>query len=250
ARVLAKGHVSGIARDGQTVVFPQPFQHVPMVLLRGGISYEPRSGQWSPAFDPNKPQYDDLAALDLTVAGFTMYAKLRQKGTPTTGSHNFPLGNNLTAIGDTTEVTLSDAPSVNSKYKVHYSVTMAHGSIGETGTSKVIVAIDTGQFDSAGNLVGWTERATRSYSITGQTSNTWPHETVEIAVSGLDSNDRIRIRIVDISSTAGFLLLDVHGFDGVAAPAPGVEYVVATDNIASKTPDDDDGIVWEAISVS
>src|SRR5690606_6072157 len=101
ARVLAKGHVSGIARDGQTVVFPQPFQHVPMVLLRGGISYEPRSGQWSPAFAPNKPQYDDLAALDLTVAGFTMYAKLRQKGTPTTRSHNFPLGNNLTAIGDT-----------------------------------------------------------------------------------------------------------------------------------------------------
>src|SRR6185312_10812177 len=41
-RVIAKGHVAGLASNTANVTYTQAFQNVPLTILNGGISYEPR----------------------------------------------------------------------------------------------------------------------------------------------------------------------------------------------------------------
>src|SRR5690606_16061290 len=127
-RALLKGHLSGVARDGQPVIFEHNFQHVPVVLFRGGINYEPRPDKWKPQglFDEGRPQYDDVAALNLDTSGFILRARLRQKGTPTERAAYFPTDNVLFQAGQMVDAVLSDAPAVDDRYEVAYQVSSAH----------------------------------------------------------------------------------------------------------------------------
>lgn len=72
-------------------------------------------------------------------------------------------------------------------------------------------------------------------------------------MSDLDSTDKVRVRIKSISiSGVGFRTVEVRGNVAVdGEPAPGVQYNTSTgDKYASKTPDADDRISWDAIAVN
>lgn len=255
-RVIAKGHLEGTARHGDAIVFPTNFQSVPHVRIWGGQNDEPRNkwgatGSGSETGAPtSNPQHEDTAALNLTVAGFTVRARLRQKGTTTARSHNFA-ANTLDTDGESIALTLSNAPSNNDQYTAHYSVRL-EGTAGPTDyfTLNIVVAVDSNDGS------GWVQRTTRPYSITCPTGTnvgqTWAHEAKVVVVSALDSTDQLRVRVVEITTEGDGSIDDafVHAFDGTGDPASGVTYFTATDQYASKTPDSDDVVYWSAIEVS
>ncbi|HEY8534873.1 MAG TPA: hypothetical protein VIL25_00430, partial [Vicinamibacterales bacterium] len=160
-RVLVKGYVSGVARDGDEVLFPQNFSAPPLIILRGGISVQPDSDLWSipSAFDPTKAQYDDVRVI-VTAASFKLHAKLKQKGVATEVSDNFPSGNDLQSAGAETTAPLSNPQAAVTTYTVHYRVTITHLPT-ETGDTMVTLAVDSIE----GGVP--TERARRNYSHQG-----------------------------------------------------------------------------------
>ena len=260
ARVLAKGHVAGNCRHGEQVNFPVPFQNVPMVLIRGGIGFEPR-GKWglngdgtesNPSNYTTEPQYDDVAALDLDANGFRMRARLRRKGgVPVARAHNFPASNNLAVPGQSTERNLDFAPANNDTYTAHLSVSVtANAASGFKNDVSLTIAIDTD--DALGG--GWQERATRTYTATGKlgpVTTTVAHAEIPVVVSGLTGIADIRIRIKDWNPGPDGGSFTVHGYDGIGdSGLPGVTYNTSADSYASKTPDVDDRVYWEAIEVS
>lgn len=249
ARVIAKGRQTGTAQHGDAVTYAQTFQSVPMVLLNGGISYEPRSTQWSTAFTAGLPQYDDLVALNPTASGFTMRARLRQKGASAAQTDDFAT-NSLSTVGATANANLVPGGSVNDNYTVRYRVAFdlacpTPGKPPITGT--VTVAVDTN--DGGGG--GFVERRTDNYLHTNsvaECSTSFVEEaTVGITVSGLGSSDDIQIRIAAI--TGGATSVVVHGKTSTDATR-GVSYNTAVDAYAEKTPDADDTITWDAMAVS
>lgn len=256
ARVLAKGHQAGQAQDGDAVSFNPAFQNPPMVVMRGGISYEPRSGQWSPSYDSAKPQYDDMEPVNLSASGFTLRARLRQKGAQTGQSDNFsPSDNALDALDETTEADLDPAGAAGDQYTIHYSVMLQIVCPIASGkppvTASITVAIDS---NDGG---GWVERAAVTYAETAYWEDclgadyvefNWTHEQRTITVSGLGVNDDIRIRIKAV--TGQVYAFEVHGFHSTPDASAGVTYNTASDAVASKTPDAEDLVQWEALTVA
>ena len=249
-RVIAKGRIAGLHRNGDSILFAAPFSSTPAVFFRGGASYEPRS-KWGPVGDGTEtsaptatPQYDDFAALNVTASGFTLRARLRQKGSPTARTDNFATGA-MTSAADARLATIANAPASDDTYTAHYSITVtAQNDPGIDATITVTVALD-----SAPDGVTWTERATKVYSVTktgGGTSNsqTWSTETQAFTVSGLTTGGpakaRLRIKSVVDSGASTFSL---------ASGATLTYSTSATDQFASKTPDADDTIAWEALVV-
>jgi hypothetical protein len=243
-RLIAKGHVAGHARHGQPVTFPVNFQNPPMVLLRGGILYEPRA-KWGPTGNgsegqaPNSglPQYEDLAALNLSPSGFTLRARLRQKGSLAQKSNTFPAGT-LTGEGQTLSVTVTQAPAADDTYTVSYTVSLeANGAEIQQVSARCTVAVDT-------VVAGIpTMRSSKSYSVQGfgVAQQTWLQESQTITVSGLQSTDAIRVRIALLTGDGPVLSIDPDA----------VTYWTSTGDIfASKTPDLEDEIYWEAMAVS
>ncbi len=251
---IAKGYVRGTARNGDAITFPLAFQLPPAVILRGGIQYEPRSkwgatgsGSETNAVDANKPQYDDLAPLNLSASGFTLRARLRQKAAQTAQSDNFTASNVLDAVGETAEANLDPAGAVADTYNVHYSaeVTVPAGKAMLSGS--ITVAIDTN--DGA----GWVERAAQTHTVINEgggspATETWSHVNIAVVVSGLGLNDDIRVRIKSATGTVSSF--SVHAFDGTGDPSDGVTYSTASDSFASKTPDTEDAIEWEVLAVA
>lgn len=272
ARVIAKGHTSGNARNGTSVSFPLSYQNVPLVLLRGGINHEPRA-KWGPngdgteagAYTTTLPTIEDMTPLNLTVSGFTLRARLRQKAVATARSANADTaGNSLTTVGATAAATLNNAPNgaISDLYTVHFNVSVTCTNPppvpppGSPKTASVTIAIDTSS-DGGSN---WTQRASYTYnavaSPNSSSTETYTHEMKSVAVSGLDSNataDKIRIRIVSASATSGAsVTFAAHLYSTANGdPTGGLTYATsAGDSYASKTPDAEDAIYWEAIEVS
>jgi hypothetical protein len=263
-RVIAKGYITGQGRHADAVSFAANFQNVPFVLVHGGLLTEPRAkwgtmaatdaGTGSTAFDTAKPIYENMSALNVTVSGFTIRATLRQKSGTTAREDNFPSANVLDAEGETTEANLANAPSATDLYTAHFTVTISVDS--EPGAGKpcksgtVTVAVDT---NDGG---GWVERATEEYFAEwcpggGSSPVTWSHEIIGCIVSGMGTNDDLRIRIKDVVTTAG-VTFTAHGFNlpTDVDPSAGVTYNTASDNFASKTPDTEDRVTWEALAVA
>lgn len=265
-RSLMKGHQGGDAVHGGAITFSPTFQSTPLILLRGGILHEPRAkwgtaaavdaGTASSAYSTTQPTIEDMTALNPSASGFTLRARLRQPGTLTARSHDFPSSNDLDTDEEATEVTLSNAPAVDDTYTVHFSVAMSIASGESEGSSlDVTVAIDSG-VETGGSTV-WTERQTLTYNVTAAAadvgSSSLSHQTMVMTVSGLDTTDKVRLRIKDIAlvgAGASITNLTVHGFDGSGDPAAGVTYTTdAGPQYASKTSDAGVSVEWEAMLV-
>lgn len=267
-RAITKGHVSGTGRHGATVTFPNNFQNVPLVLISGGISHEPRAkwgatgdGTEAGAYNAALPTYADIAALNLTASGFTLRARLKQKGAQTARSANADTANNsLTSAGASAAATLNNAASGASadyyqiNYKISVDATNIHGGLART---TAVLAIDS----SSDGGSTWVQRASFSYESicdTVGTTNTedWTFEAVGLTVSGLSSTataDKLRIRIVSITKTDGGSVT-AHLFSTVATipdPAAALLYnTTSGDQFANRTPDADDIMKWEALETS
>lgn len=268
SRIITKGHVTGTGRHGATVTFPSNFQNTPLVVMTGGINHEPRAkwgalgdGTEAGAYTTTLPTYNDVVALNLTVSGFTLRARLKQKGTQTARTANADTANNaLTSVGATAAATLNNAASGASAdyyvvgYKISVTADNTHGGLART---TVVLAIDS----SADGGTNWTQRGTVTYESIADTlgaSNTqnWNTEYVGVTVSGLSSTapaDKLRIRIVSITKTDGGSC-SAHLFSTAATPADpaaALQYnTTSGDQFASKTPDVDDAMKWDALETA
>ncbi len=216
------------------------------------MSYEPNSTAWDPstAFDANARQYDVFQALNLTSTGFTVRAKLRQKGAQTSTGADFSTGNSLTSTGQTVAAAASTSVA-NNEYTWHSDLTIkvdATNNIADVTVEVSYVAESNGgSWDGRGTI-------TKSCQATaGSTSAcTFTDQTVQASITGLSTagdNVRWRLKTIDIQSAGPISSteadVDLHGYTSTDSTR-GVSYNIATDAFASKTPDGDDTIVWEA----
>lgn len=249
ARVIAKGHQAGTGRNGDAIVFAQAFQNVPMILLRGGIKYEPRVVQWVSAYASGSPQYEDLVALSPSASGFTLRARLRQKGALTARTADFPTNSVTSVGGDSGSATTANAPSSNDQYTVRFDVTVSTAEDpGIPVTAALTVALDTWDGSS------WTERYTSTFtrSVTSPGSSTFGGtQVVNITIAGMGATSafRVRAKAFSDSSSGGDSSFILHGRTA-ADSTRGVSYNTASDAYASATPDTDDVIYWEAIETA
>lgn len=260
---VVRGRQSGSVRHGDSVTFNPPFQNAPLVLIRGGIEYQPDSTKWTggAAFSATKPQYQDFGADSLSASGFIARARLRQKNvTITARTANFP-ANTLVAVGQAstdgsgTGAVLASAPANTDEYAVHFRVVLdavADPAPGPGYSHTWVIAIDT----RPDGVSSWTERGSRSFAQSvgpsASATDTYANEELTIVVAGLTTTAQVRVRIKSQSTSGiGGGGCTVHAFDGVGDPSSGVTYntSAAADTYASKTPDTDDRVYWEAMEV-
>jgi hypothetical protein len=128
-------------------------------------------------------------------------------------THDFPASSALTAAGQTTALTLANAPAGNDLYEVHFLVQITPVIPGAgTNTHVVEVAIDTRPAAGA-----WTERAAIRYEVlrtAGQNGAIvrWLHEDELIRLGGLISTSELRLRIKSASGPGGWAFV-VHGYN-------------------------------------
>lgn len=261
---VVRGRQTGSCRHGDSVSFNPPFQNAPLVLIRGGIDYQPDAARWTggAAYSATRPQYQDYGADGLSSSGFTARARLRQKNvTITARTANFPAGNSLTTVGASSVdgsgngAVLASAPSNTDEYTAHFSVALsatADPAPGPGYSHTWVVAIDS-RPDGAS---AWTERGTRSFAQSVEAgaslTDTYANEELVVLVVGLTTTAQVRVRIKSQSESGlGAGSCTVHAFDGVSDPVAGVTYntSAAADTYASKTPDTDDRVYWEAMEV-
>lgn len=237
---LTKGYTSGEASDGDAVVFTRNFEGAPMVILEGGLTYEPRSAQWDNGFNSALPTYKDLVADSVSAAGFTVRAVLRQTSAPTQISHTSGWSDsNLTNVGQTAQKNLDNAPATDGQYTFQYDVYM--DAFLESGQSIVLtLAIDTNDGS------GWVERATKTYLYSDFDGPTYTrnNETMDATVSGLDNTDDIRLKVKSWSypGSSGATLSVTPDEVRYVSDAGGSE--------ATATPETTDKVRWKAMETS
>ncbi|WAM23808.1 hypothetical protein [Myxococcus sp. NMCA1] len=271
-RTIAKGRQAQLAAHGAYVAFNPPFQNTPMVLLRGGLTHEPRakwgatgSGSETGAYNTALPTYDDTQAIMNGGSGFTLRARLRQRGGTVTARTNNPASssNLATGIGSTVEVVLSNAPATNDQYALRFNAIiylltpprtgeMGAGGSWEPGSAQgsIVVALDSLDVGQS-----WVERATTTLWANSnnntvnwvQSVNTHIGEVLTAAAPGLGAADRLRLRIKSVSVPPGSNQPTAHVWHSSVDAGAGVTYSTSTDQYASKTPDVGDMLYWEAL---
>lgn len=272
---------TGTAQHKGNVTFSTPFASIPAVVIFGGIQYQPGS-KWSTDDSTNytlaplsDAQYDEVAALSLTSTGFTVRARLKQKGSGTItaesiGSPHTMVSGNITLPGDPSTVNgttggtsvsnaITPVPSVSDSYTVHFSgsLTVNAGSNlgGEpqaSASSTLTIAIDASTNGTTWNNGITSKTYTASVTTTNGGTNTVNiSEAIAITVPSMTTSGLIRIRVTAFSGT--------HGGDSTAGTAnysvslPSTSSVTynysssTTDQYASKTPDAEDTVSWIAI---
>jgi len=234
--------VNGPDADGDVdVTFSQVYQNAPMVIFKGGqyISFSNTL--------PAGKQRLRLQAINVTTTGFRSRAIIVNTGATTAQDDDFASGNELTAAGQTAEVTLVPGAALGDTFNVHYFVSVTLSSPGADPNVTLTVAIDT---DDGG---GFIERATFIYSRSTAGTSTFNEEIKAIVVSGLTSGKKIRLR------AKGFVVHDavgsfkIRGGDaGGSNPETyhGVTYTTATETPESAIPADGDQVVWVAQEVT
>lgn len=241
------------AQDGDSIVFGRAYQNAPLLVL-AGLKVQTYKASWTDEYLLR------VYPTNVSASGFDVVAKNVQPGTITQREDDFPTTNELDAAGETTELTLGNAPSNDDGYVAHYDVEVnAQASEGGKGvTVTVVVAVDT---DTPGTG-SWVERATQSYAVfmagftgpdPGPETETWAHEQKAISVGSLTTSSKVRVRVKSITITGdGSGTVAVHGFnkatDGDAAA--GVTYTTATDTVETATPNDEDGVLFAPIEIA
>jgi len=237
-------------RDGDSKTFAAAYEHAPTLVL-AALKLRPVDG----ARDTLR-----VFAQNVSASGYDIVAKNVDAGATTAREDDFPAGNLLDALGETTELTFGNAPANDDAYVIHYSVELsAHAE--ENGpklTLTIVVAIDT---DTPGDG-SWVERKTKQYSVSQDGWSgldpdaeilTRTHEQQTVNVSGLDTSSKVRVRIKSVTITGtGTTTIDVHGFNKAtdADPAAGATYTTATDDAVSATPNAEDGVQFVPVETS
>jgi hypothetical protein len=256
ARIIAKGYQrTDLAQDGTTVTFADGgFAGVPYVSVRGGITYEPRSGQWSNGYNSALPQYQQLYAQNVTASSCQIRAKLRQKAATTARSNNFPT-QTITGPGSTNAVTVTNAPSNDNSYTVRGRVTVKCDTLSfqPVGSRAVEIILESND-----GVTGWIERyrTTKTASRTTAGNSSLNFDLVAtVNVTGLDSTDQFRWTMLTDTPSGG----DVQTNQSTFTPnngsnnnaLPGVTYSTSSgDSFASMTPDGDDALTVDALEVN
>jgi hypothetical protein len=238
ARVLVKAGETQTVRDGDAVTFAPAFQNPPRYTLRGGIHYEPRSGQWSPSYDATKPQYPLARLVNLTGSGATVLAKVRQKGAQAAQVDDFPTANALDVIGETADANLDPGGAANDTYTVRFDVQLRVAqSPTEAQSATVTVAVRSN--DGAGWVDRWVGGFTAEAPIGGgnYVETNWTNQARAVVVSGLALNDDLRVEVRNATGEVWSFLVHAHDTNDTLK---GVTYTTATDATASMTPDTDD----------
>jgi len=244
------GYIStGTWVDGPTVTFPISYTAAPTVKLypeSGVVFNEPDSAAWSnsTAFTSTLRQYTEMAAVNITTAGFKARARLIQRSTALSGvTRAWTAGAALDKSESTSVQFGSSAPSYNDAYKAWYDVDASLDSVG-TFSITAVVAIDT---NTTG---GFVERGTRSYSTTlassGNSTHSWSGESKSISIAGVGSTDQIRIRFKSLNVSPG----STSDVTVTVDPTSGVTWskVGGTPIYAPMCPSTDDTVSWVAVS--
>lgn len=239
-RPLVKGLQFGTGRDGDHITFSPAFQNPPKITVWGGANIEPNSANWSVPSSYNSLQrhYDDAKGVNITAAGFDIYAKLRQPGAATLRTNNFTAGT-LTAAGQTKSVTVANAPARDDSYTVIISMTMTLSSkyaTKVTGTLVWAVDVDNGS--------GFVQQAIRSFSMSTESVTDdvqIDSDFAHISATGWTSTTQVRVRFVSFDITG----VSKNPTSCVVDPDR-VQYYTATDITASKTPLAQDFVNWRA----
>lgn len=267
-----KGYQAGTCYDGQTITFSPAFKKNPMIVFSRGnntITYQPDSSKWSNSagFLSTKAQIEDVYAIMAAMegTGFTCHAKLRQQGGSTPNNVDFPSGNNLTAAGTATQLTVpAAAPSSSGHYTVRYvaSVTTQSTKPGVARTATIVVVINKRAGGGSGAI---TQLDSKTYTVTdpdgtGPYMSTTGMQSLDV-VATLASGDVIEISISTFThsgSTLGSDSCSVHGAVTAADGVAGLSFTSgAADNFTTMTaatpittPVGTDTLRWEAYSVA
>lgn len=228
-RVIAKGHQAGTGLvDGAGVTFNPVFQNPPMILLRGGLTYNASiSGD----------QALDRVPQNVSASGFVLRAKNIRRGSVTTHTDNFSAGSIARAspIGTSVNCNLDPAGASGGEYTVKY--TFQADTANDT-TLSLTFAIDTNDGS------GWVERATQRHLVAPGSVNWVENVQKQITVSGLGVNDDIRLRFKADSSSYG------QQVSTWSADPSTVEYPLSTDTEEPATLAGAYEISYEAMAVS
>jgi hypothetical protein len=256
ARIIAKGYQrTDLAQDGSTVTFADGgFAGVPLVIVSGGISYEPRAAQWSPSYNAALPQYVQRYAQNVTASSCQIRAKLRQKAATTARAQNFA-GTTVVGPGSTGSVVVANAPSNDNSYTVRGRVTVKCDTVAfqPVGSRAVEVILESND-----GVTGWIERyrvtKTASRTTAGNTSTNFDL-IATVNVTGLDSTDQFRWTMLSDTPSGGDIQTNQSTFTPNSGAnnngQPGVTYSTSSgDSYASMTPDGDDALTVDAIEVN
>ena len=247
--------VQGPDTDGDVpVTFAATYQNVPAILLRGG-----QLVSFSNVIGTGVKQRQRIQPVNVTASGFTSRTQIASVGATTAQEDDFASGNLLDAVGETAEVNLDPAGANDDSYTVNYRVSVTvDENPSALSTATLVVAIDSN--DGGGG--GWIERATFSYPTSNLSgpppfeanTATWNDEAKQIVVTGLGTNDDIRIRAKSFSvNNGGTGSFAVRGADGAGSNPDtrrGVLYTTASDTVESAIPSAGDQVTWVAQEVT
>ncbi|MGH7459649.1 MAG: hypothetical protein ACREMA_01305, partial [Longimicrobiales bacterium] len=220
--------------DGDTVVFDTLFNATPVIDVKISSAPDPRQLFWSAGFDPGRPIYVELAALNPSASGFQIRARYYQK--PVTygvGAANF--SGTFDALHETAEATLTAVPAFGHRYEFSASGTIsAGGDVDDEQTTTATLALEV-TYDGT----NWIELDSRVISRTADNnvaapwtfSATLVPNMVQV-VPGLAPGNKFRWRVKTLtlgSSGAGTGTFSGTGTD--------VDYVTELEGTPSLTSD-------------
>lgn len=260
-RVMIRGRQTGRCRNGDAIVFSPPYQNTPIFNQRGGALNEPRP-RWGPVGDGTEsgamaatPQYESFTASGLSASGCTALSRLRQKLSTAsnvndvwTGAHSLSLTVLSSAGGTTSTISPSSPPAVADTYAIDMSASISLVIDRDPGAPSVqkvgiTMAVDV---DLTGTGL-WAEAGTYTFLKQASIDGTSAYSTtVNVTRSSITSSSKFRARVKSITNTS-------DDSSSMTVSADNLRYQHSTgtaDQYASKTPDSDDYVEWEAYEAS
>ena len=137
-------------------------------------------------------------------------------------THDFPAGNVLDALGETTEVTLSPGgQAASGTYELRYSVSI-NPVVPSSGVNKHHIEVSA-EVDVAGTGT-WAWQCAAVYDQTRKTGEpnaavVRPVERLVVNITGLSTSSKIRLKITEASGPGGWSFA-VHGFNATTDGDP------------------------------
>lgn len=229
----------GVDRNGSTITFSNDYESPPKVTFspQSAISFHSTFGG---------TQRIDYRATNLTVAGFKLKGVVKSTtgqtttsitdGFSSTQNTGAPENGNVTLSSDGAAAfsNLEDANINDATYEAFYDVTVNATTGFESATVTVSLQANDGSTSTT-----WDGKDAKSYSDGTSLTN----EKLSFS-DGLGSDFDLRLRVTASPSDANFSVT-AHGEDNTT---PGVQYdrVDTSAEETSATPEDTDGILWEA----
>lgn len=249
-----------LIQNGGSVVYPAGyFTEVPIPLLGGGISYEPRDAVLStdPGFYPTisttLPQYRRLKAINRDEEGCDVVAVLYQK-TATYNTHEADSsagsGWPLNAVSEDVQSpdlsTFTNTPTIGNstdEYTVNYTYELITGV--DSSKPWIIYDIEVVLKLQIWTGASWTTLGTKTYyaaSEGGSSTILNGDDSIVGNYDGAAATDNLRLLVDSVSTSGGG-----NSFEITARTGYDFSYqtLTGTENVASMTPDSTDTLTLE-----